>query len=702
MSLPSGRNHVVERNGRDESAYLFRIIDARTNRKSHAVLTNEVFPTATSERLLLLTGDDSLLTTSSERNRFRELKALLESTSSGRLHVTKSLVNDFAEGRKRIEGVRIVVHRFGPVPALVLDSEEQISVHGRPRTVRFAIFPGGEDVGAGRKKHAPLDREFLPPFARSRSQFRRSLTLSPEYVFGRYFEDVAEDFHDIRRTATDIFKRAKAAEVRLAESIGSKLNVLIPAPDVKASPFSADKEAWRIFSANDRVIYETAIARTEALRLLNLLYPIIGIASQASRYEARLGSYHSTFTERLGETRSQQIRDDSTTLDYLGRLHKHYHSPDLFVDHFTAADELLRMSEERVPGWLREFAKFCAFVLLAQRLSAPAHRARVFVSYHHDVPASSIVRRQVQQLLERERTRTAVALAIADLPGGAPLRHVLRAAIWVSHGTIAICPAVGPPAGSNRPARDYKWIARESDYALILNKRILFGSERGVDHRDVLRDFGDPRIGYLIGGSKLPSNEERAERLRKRFTDYVQAPFQIENADTAPAPMDPSLQRSILQFADGAIGWRAEHTLDGYLSQFDLETARILLCVLTHLGPLRHTPRPWIIERLQAALGFTKGQATRGFERMWSNVKKREIVLGNRTVCLLALDHRRQYFERLHIAIKLLIPSLSREKRLMWREACLRRHVTEVESRLSKPVSAQWSSAWPAKPGGRD
>ncbi|MGZ5568375.1 MAG: hypothetical protein ACXWKG_15280, partial [Limisphaerales bacterium] len=262
-------NHFVLGPTRDESCYIFRIENTLTGRRSPAFLTFELFPNPTFERNLIICDDESLLSSGENRSQYEALNDALKADNRERFAKTKSIVNELVDGDRAFANVRIAVHKYGPVPVYVLGRGFEVQVHGRNVKAQIALFPSKNR----RSKLSRPDKN-IPYFLSSRTEFRKSMTVAPQVVFQRYFEDVAEDFRDIRRTLrqVDFYRRAKSAERRLAESIGAKLKVLVPKTPVANSLDPLQKHAWEYFSAHAETLYEAAVARSFALLLLNEVY----------------------------------------------------------------------------------------------------------------------------------------------------------------------------------------------------------------------------------------------------------------------------------------------------------------------------------------------------------------------------------------------------------------------------------------------
>jgi len=659
--------HDILRPAPGESCYRFRLKHRLSGKESEGWLTTELHPAASSDRNLLLCDDDSLLKVGEDTQRYAALATVLANAEEGRYATTKSVVNDLVDGTLKLAGVRVAVHKFGPVPAFVLDPRVSLPVHRTTVSAQIAVFPR-----ASRNPDLERRRSYPPFFVGSRNAVRRCLFVAPHLLFQRYLEDVAEDFHDLRRTVTqiDLFRRAKHAESTLSQSVGSKLKVLVPPVSLESSGALAEREWWGLFAANAGALYEAAIGRALAYFLLNELYRSIGVLARSGEYEVDLAGCHAQFIRLLGPERADELFSASRVLPYLQEL-KSLYSASLPRPRYEAARDLLALANDSADSWCGEFAKFAAFAVIVGELSRSARPIRVFISSHQDVPVSEIVRDQITDLVRREHGRRASPLFVDELPAGSPHRHIIRAAIWLSHGAVAICPTVTNALGAARK-KDYRWIARESEYALLLKKSILFGTEMGVDQEAVLADLRNPGIGYLVVGSKLPPNDDRAQRVAGYFEEHVHADFQVTKDQRSAEYMHKDLRDDLGDFVEELKYDSTALLLDGYVRQFPPEVQRALICTLFHLGPLGRQQSPWIVERLTTywKQGNEKN-AVRAFRNMWRAVRDRRLGIGVRGASLLDVRKGGYYEERVTSVVCYVGPEMDSVRRKAWRAAWL-------------------------------
>jgi len=683
----------ITRQRSDDSCYEFEVRNEMNGRKSRAFLTCELFPSQSSERNLLLCEDDQVfmtfLTSLDEKSAYGTLNQLLITRKDQRFGVTKSIVNQLVEKEIKLEGIRIAVHTFGPVPVVVINEQLEISIHGRLIRVHLATFPKP-------KSNNGSPAQGFPSFISTKSEFRKCMSVSPHLVFARYLEDVAEDFHDIRRTLrrVDFYRRARNIEKTLVASIKTKLAAFIPTVSLAKARASEDREAWKFFSENSGILYETTVARYWALFLLNEIYQTTGVFSQSKKYRAKINECHNHFLKLLGHTRANNIREESRVLQYLDECQEaywsvdfsQYYSSDLFKLGFSTAQKLFSLAKDAPSLWAKEFTKFAAFALIARTFQGSDRFLKIFLSHHHEVPASETVRDQIIDYAIEKRWNKLAILTVHDLPSGAPFRHVIRAAIWLADGTIALCPAnTGTISASHD--KDYKWIARESEYSLLLKKPVLFGAQDGADQSIILNDLGSPNVEYLVTGSKLPANSERANSLKDAFSGLVQVPFQVNSLNKSSSHLDLRLKEGVTNFVEVQNQNAVEILIDGYMNQFDGEAQRSLIVALVSLGHRGRQNKAWIIQEFRDRWKRgNKISSKTAFERMWKQIRGRKLNISSKGLALLELPDgpllnrkdKNKYHERLGLVLRILRPDMNLKNRLLWRQAWLKKWIEKL------------------------
>jgi hypothetical protein len=679
---------------RDDSCYEFEVQNQVNSRKTRAFLTYELCPAQKFERTLLLCEDPyffmALELAPNEKLAITTLATLLtKAPKNFKLGTTKQIVNQLVDREYSLDCIRVAVHTFGPVPVVVTSDEVQLRVHGRTVKANLAFFPKPNTTGVGNSYGFPC-------FISTKSEFRKCMSVSPHLVFRRYFEDVAEDFHDLRRTLrqVDFYRRAKGIEKTLAASVGSKLQSFIPKIPLTKAGNPEQKEAWDYFISHAELLYEMAIARNWAIFLLNEVYQTMGVYSLSQEYKNRIIEYHNRFASLLGDKKANELRTKSRLLQFLDECHETYHSVDLFQTGVIVVQKLLSLAKDAPGPWEKEFTKFAAFALLVRTIQGSSKFVKLFISYHHEVATSEIIRVQVKNFIEQISKGRIAVLSIKDLPPGSPFPHVIRASIWLANGTIALCPSDTRTISSLRD-KDYKWVARESEYSILLKKPVLFGTQDGSDRMLILDDLRNPNIEYLVSGSKLPSNEERADNLVEHFSGLVNAPFQVHTMNTSSDSLDPRLKESVSTFMDRQSLEALQTLFDGYFNQFEIEAQRALVITLARLGHRGRQSKKWIVQEFVEHWKINNiDNSLAAFAKMWKQVKDRKLNIGKNGLALLEhplyasmnVKDRNCYHERLGLALRILRPEMSLRERKSWRATWLNRQAV----RLNLDLKCLW------------
>lgn len=213
----------------------------------------------------------------------------------------------------------------------------------------------------------------------------------------------------------------------------------------------------------------------------------------------------------------------------------------------------------------------------------------------------------------------------------------------------------------------------------------MFGLQDGANRDTILNDLKDQSIDYLVNGSKLVPNEERAKHLAETFAGLVQAPFNINSMSRSSDKLDPRLKENVFSFIETQSKATLEMLLDGYLNQFEIETQRALIITLARIGYRGRQPRNWIIQEFT---DHWKGRnidcAKFAFDRMWRQVKNRKLNIGKYGLALLEVRSRRQngkledYHEQLGKILRVLQPEMSTSERKKWRIAWLNRSAEKL------------------------
>lgn len=420
------------------SPFEYQITLPKSGTVLHAYLTRRFSSTEHDPRDCLLVGIKEGALPEEFRNlspafvdlRLRLNRLALESLQ--RLGAAKTLVNELAE--QPVDDLAIVVHTFGPVPAVVAklpNFQTSLPAAGQWTPKVIAFYPAEREM---RKRPTALVG------TASHREFLECLDGRLTTCFARYAEDVAGYFEHIRLALTPdkVFAAARAAEDRLGASIRSKVDfVKKVAGDDKDEALQA--YAKEMAARNAAELARGKYVRTLGLYLLNELYGQIGI-KRSDKYSRRL------------DTHARQAAEfNSEWVDQLDAVITQYRSKVPPSEWFVSPTKTTRY-------WAEAFREFLVF--LAWLRTVPKNDPVAFLRAHTILArnSGSPVLKQFEQDYHAVQPRI-----FPDFPE-VPKLDLLQAEAgtadskasayrWISeivwHDATNILP--GPPPRANRP-----------------------------------------------------------------------------------------------------------------------------------------------------------------------------------------------------------------------------------------------------------
>jgi hypothetical protein len=580
-----------------------------------------------------------------QRNALETLTRLINDTehlnAEGRMAQAKSLVRRIAAGEISYPGKSILVHRFGPVPALAIDTEQSTKLpDGQEVRLRLGLYIGSSSSASGR---------LFPEGAPSKVHFLESLKIQTARIFHRYFEDAGEILWAIQHKA-DLAKAlswGKALETGLAESVKTKLDAVLP--DVTAAGsgrkhYHEQASAQSLRTDHGNIVLHTAYARLLILYLINNLYELLGIRSEAQKYFDRLNSFARDLSKWFPPAFIESATENSEALHDLIKVRDGF---DASIRAHSASDLPHAGSEI---WWIKQVSGFARFLAILRKRGTPEVNgasnldprfARVFFSSVHLVPSGIDVFNKMKASLADGR-RKALLLSVQERPD-AGFRELILARLWLSDAVLAVLPRT--PQRLDGSSSAYHWIGKESALALLTDRHVSFALEKGTERERVRPDF------EAIDDDLFPwaDKKEATDRLIKHFDETVHGEYEV----TDPArPLDDRLQDQLEALVQRALVDRTDKLMKGFLDQFPPD-------VLVNLPILQHARNgqqsPWMVHLLREAgrVKFSqaddertrKEKAARKFARIYTAANERALVLGNRTYALMsnAWDKRKHH-----------------------------------------------------------
>ncbi|HET9280692.1 MAG TPA: hypothetical protein VFR24_01905 [Candidatus Angelobacter sp.] len=542
------------------------------------LLTYDLLRPELGRSVVLLSAEAMQIALSDEQKKgLNTLGQLLNDTyrldTESRMARAKSLVKMIAEGTVNYTGKAIVVHRFGAVPAVAIDTDlTHVLPNGEQIKIRLAAFPGINNQGS--------NLLLFPPGTPSTVHLLESLRLQMPLLFRRYFEDAAEILWSIQRKAdlAKVLSWTKAIETGIGESVKTKLDVLLPEMALKRPAkkiVHKDMVAQSVREERPSIVLQAAYGRLLLLYFVNFLYGLIGIRPE-KKYEEKLDSFVTDYGKYIPVSTILQAFEEDVDLHDLKAIRDNFESS-IKSESPVALPEVPMANAKDTPEdqkkndyWVRKVAEFSRFlaVLHKRGASEPEHKgymndpgyAKIFFSSVHLVPSGVEVLSALKATLPHPQSR-AVLLSVQE-PAGAGFKELISARLWLSDALLALVPR--EPRRYDGTKGGYGWIASESALALVTNRSLSFSLETGVVPEHVSNDFDklDKDLLHWV------DPHDAVNQLNRHFNNNVRGEYQI----TDPArPLDDRLQIQLQALVQVAILDRTNKLVRGFLDQFPPE-----------------------------------------------------------------------------------------------------------------------------------
>ncbi len=655
---------------KEESAYRYNI--RLDDLDFSAYLTYEV-PRVSDDRTLLLVNVEYAFINDDHKEEYnRFIERIRE--SAGRFTGAKNIVNRLAEKEfNKLPNVRIAVHKFGPVPVYVLPQEYQINNLGRMISAKIAVYPDVKSQTGSRKSAVNLNL----PFLSTRTEFVRSLNIGLGLMFLRYLEDVAESMFDIEfhLNLAGVFERAKEIETELGESIKTKLDAAIPTTDSFFKPNNDhDRLVNALFEKEKDWLFMARYARQYALFFLNELYSHIAMDSRSEEYFEGFRGIQQQFDGLLGEGHYAGFRERLRAVATLSKTIRAYRD--------QRYDEIDQIDLTNEPLWTRRFVQFGRFIASLNRVKVNATAGRIFISHHNDVPVTELLNSQIQDFIKTEFGDRVHVLSVRETAAGAEFKEPIRSSIWMSDMVKGIVPQHTLPVGGDQ-VKDYQWIAREVEYALLLGKRVIYLVEKDLDDKAIRSDLKRTEFSLIPDDARVPT--WLPARLLNSFTEKIHPSFTIDHMGATKDDLDPKLKPIIKEVAEFAIERRHQDILVGFHQQFPEAIRRTLRHIQETVPyPSKATKKALALKlhnQYPSNYG-TEKSAARAITKAWDLSRKRTLSIDGKPVALMRLN-KGHYSGNLRYILTKLRPEWDKSHLEQWERRILLTSPTENEPFLA-------------------
>ncbi|HEY0761803.1 MAG TPA: hypothetical protein VGD61_05460 [Pyrinomonadaceae bacterium] len=647
----------------EESCYRYTVRIGSLDRNSF--LTYELFPERREDKrsILLAKENDSLLTGAAraEYNKFIEI-ARQGSTSA--LGSQKNLVNLLADGILNLPNVHIVVSKYGPVPAFVLPDTYTIDNLGERLEVRIGVASDGRPpTDRSQARGRRLDNYWLPYF-NSRLEFLNSLQkMGLDLMFRRYFEDIGEYMFDIENhlDLPGVFKQAMRIQTTLGESVDSKLDQVIPSPQTYRRPNNQyDIVVNDIFEKNLDWVFTASYARNYVLFFVNELYSLIGM-SVRDKYLNNFQAIESVFNNLVRSNWSEDARSKINEVAVLSNA----------LDSYLAGDiESLEQIKSQTL-WIKRFVRFAQFLLHVKQRTVGTSAGRLFISYHHDVPKSVILRNQIKDQIRQSFGDRVNVLYVEESGAGMPFVEQIKSSIWQSDIFGGFLPK--DTQDLNDRDKNYLWIAREAEHALLLKKRTIFFAEDGLDEETVKADFANEAMGFLVPDAR--TDNERVKKIIDRFEKYTRARFAVSSTNPDGRDLDSNARKVILEEAQRSINNRHDAIVIGLFNQFPGDVRQTLARIQQIVPYGKGMNKQALTDRLMQMYPrqYSNEQQTRNLiTNAWDGARKRSLELNGYKLSLMSRT-KSDYVGGLRRILKVMRPDLDQSTIRTWERSILMR-----------------------------
>jgi hypothetical protein len=227
--------------------------------------------------------------------------------------------------------------------------------------------------------------------------------------------------------------------------------------------------------------------------------------------------------------------------------------------------------------------------------------------------------------------------------------------------------------GLNERDKNYLWIAREAEHALLLNKRTIFFAEDGIDERTVKADLGNEGMGFLVPNAR--TDRERAKKIIERYENYTRARFAVSSTVTVWKDLDSSVRNIIIEEAQRSINARHDAIIIGLFNQFP-DDVRNTIARIQQIVPFgKGLSKQTLTDRLMKMYPryyLGEEQVRNLITNAWKAAKKRTLDFNDRQVALMSLRNRK-YVGGLRRILQLMRPDLDNAKIGNWEKNLLTR-----------------------------
>lgn len=621
-----------------------------SNRLVRGYLTYELGKEASSERLLCLVNQvDGLVPEEYQDEYSAFIQEIEASRLSGRIAKTKSFVvrlrKEHALGR-RFPQALIAVHKLGPVPAFDTGLRQLVELHGQIVEARIVAYQN------------PRQGADEDPSEEGQKALLESLDHDDLHLcLQRYYEDVAVQLADIANYGNlpRTLKWSKQCEHLIGQSLTSKLNVMSPGEKKPRDSNSLTEWEWWKSPAGERLdglqgqrkaffekhadqVFLALYVRNTFLFLLNSLYAHVGISSRRKIYRDRYKSLREHFQRYFGKGFLETVGSTIPEFLELRRLLTAYET--------NSTEELYEPSPLQVRiQWIDDLTVFMRLLYWLKKSAEPPHKARLFLSYQHNVPESLTLANQIDNHVRQHYSADFSTLMVRGDEPSSLFKERIKSAIWQADRLSCVITRDPRKTGGQEPADD-GWIAREAEHGVLQGKRVIFLRQDGITVAEFVGRMIQRPIDFLLPEARIQA-AQRIAGLRRECEDYPHVNFHLANGNSEPGTLDWRVAERLESERRALLDSRHAHLVSGYLMQFSQDVCE----VFAELLPLARYPvrlsKSALVDQLAqrkistARLGLLpRKKIEAAVAAAWKASRQRSLEIGGETYRILTFTEK--------------------------------------------------------------
>lgn len=548
-------------------------------------------------RTLLLTRKTNIINDEKVARSFEALQDQIQLyKNKGSFFTAKEIVNSIYDKEFNIPHVSVAVHKYGPVPVCVIPEVFDVEFNGEIRQCRVGIYPYIKKKGSS---------DNLYGVQMTKIGFLQALKIRLDVMLKRYLEDVGENLFDIENHSdlSAAIKKAKASETVLAESITSKIDLILSTTKGHANQtfYQISNLKNQLIKSYTETIFKARYAKFYAYFFINELYKSTGFSSKDFKTKFRkLKTEEADYNATI-------IND--TDLILLRKAITHYE-----------IGKGRNILEENLAGqtstlWVKRFIQFASFIhYLKKENKNNPHITKIFLSSRFTKSNSQVLKTKLDTLINNYFTNRIQLLAVQENSAGNYVNELVKSRIWLSSATYSAIP--NKNVGSLNT--NFDWIAKEAIYSESLKNKLLFilNKKQGDS---LIHDFKE----YLVNTKSYLAPEARnikesKDSIVQKIHHKLHARYDTETMD------DLVFDRSLIKDIETLMELKVIHIIEAWLNQFSDEVATTILDMnLKLVYPSRISKATNLVfgKKIESSL------AKRKFRRAWVLIKKRKLII---------------------------------------------------------------------------